>query len=77
MTVGRWVFETIQVSETYFQLPQWFYNLYYKSTSEFLQEDKQAFQTQLVEFYHIKKNFVQSVQEIQIFEFHLFTYLTL
>lgn len=35
VTVRRWVFERIQVSETYFQLPQWFYNLYYKSISVF------------------------------------------
>lgn len=42
---------------------QWFYNLYCKSTSVFLQKDKPAFQTKHVESYHIKKNFVQSVQD--------------
>lgn len=43
---------------------------------QFLQKDKPAFQDQLVESYPIKKNFVQSLQEIQIFDFHCqFIYL--
>lgn len=69
VTVGRQNFEAIWVSETYFQLPQWFDSLYYKSTSMCLQKDKPAFQTQLVESYHIKKNLVQSVQETQTSDF--------
>lgn len=64
-------------SETYFQLPQWFYSLYYKCASVFSQKDKPAFQTQLVESYHIK-NSVQPVQETDLtFAVNFFIYLTL